>query len=258
MGSEGTRVDLFVTCLVDLWRPAVGFAALALLEHSGCRVHVPAGQSCCGQPAWNAGDAGTARALARKTIGELEGDHPVVVPSGSCAGMLTRHYPALLADDPEWGPRARALAARVWELSSFLHARGAAPPGALRQHTPVCYHDSCAGLRELGVREQPRALLRGVGGLELREMQDTAVCCGFGGTFCVKYPEISGRLADDKLRAAEATGAAVLLGGDLGCLLHLAGRARRLGLSLRCHHTAEALAGQLHHPAIGQRTDEPA
>lgn len=236
-------VGLFVTCLVDLVRPQVGFAAVKLLEQAGCEVHVPAAQTCCGQPAWNAGDNGNAAAIARNVVDAFEGFDYVVAPSGSCAGMLRRHYPEALKDDPRYAARARALAERSHELISFIvRVRGMASVTA-RCPKSFCYHDSCSSLREMGVRDEPRALLASVEGLERRELSDPEICCGFGGLFSVKYPEISERMADDKLADAKATGASMLVGGDLGCLLHLAGRARRKGIDLEIRHAAEILAG---------------
>lgn len=238
-----TKVGLFVTCLVDLVRPQVGFAAVKLLEQAGCEVHVPAAQTCCGQPAWNAGDNRNAAAIARNVVEAFQGVDYVVAPSGSCAGMLRRHYPEVLKDDPGYAARARALAERSHELMSFLvRVRGMTSVEA-RCPKSFCYHDSCSSLREMGVRDEPRALLFSVQGLERRELSDPEICCGFGGLFSVKYPEISERMADDKLADAKATGASMLVGGDLGCLLHLAGRARRRGIELDVRHAAEILAG---------------
>ncbi|MGQ9364859.1 (Fe-S)-binding protein [Azospirillum sp. ST 5-10] len=239
----GRRVGLFVTCLVDLYRPTVGFAAVKLLEEAGCTVEVPAGQTCCGQPAYNAGRRADAQALARRTIALFEGFDHVVVPSGSCAGTIRVHYPELLADDPAWAPRARHLAARTHELVSFLTDVLGLSAVAARHAGAVTYHDSCSGLRELGIREQPRRLLRSVAGLELREMAGTEVCCGFGGTFCVKYPDVSGRMVADKAAAVAATGAATVLAGDMGCLLNIAGKLSRDGSPVAARHVAEVLSG---------------
>lgn len=245
-------VGLFVTCLVDTQRPAVGFAAVHLLEQAGCDVTVPKNQTCCGQPAWNSGDDASSRILAQQTIKAFEGFDHVVVPSGSCAGTLITHYPEMFADDPAWLAKATELASRTHELMSFLtDVRGVEMPKVGFNDT-VTYHDSCSGLRELGIKEQPRQLLRDSTDARLQEMEDTETCCGFGGTFCVKYPEISTRMVDDKLSLATQTGATVLLGGDLGCLMNLAGRASRLGLELRVFHTAEVLAGMTDSPAIGE------
>lgn len=249
---ESPRVALFVTCLVDLFRPGIGFAAIELLELAGCRVEVPARQTCCGQPALNSGDLADARALARQVIEAFEGYDYVVAPSGSCAGTLRCHYPTLLEDEPDWAERARALAARSYELTSFLvDVRGLASVPT-RFDGAVTYHDSCSGLRELGVRAQPRRLLAAVQGLELREMQEADVCCGFGGTFCVKYPEISLRMVSDKVGNIDATAARVVLGGDLGCLMNIAGRLQRMGRPVRAFHVAELLTGRAQGPAIGE------
>ena len=244
------RVGLFVTCLVDLYRPSTGFAAVRLLESAGCEVEVPPGQTCCGQPAFNNGDSATTRAIARSIIERFEGFDYVVAPSGSCAGMLRLHLPELFADDAAWRERAERLAARVHELTSFLVdvcgraavdcLRGTAAPRGIRTAT---YHDSCSGLRELGVREQPRHLLSVVDGLELVEMRDAEVCCGFGGTFCVKYPGISGRMVSEKVENIAAAGSDAVLAGDIGCLLNIAGRLGREGRSVRVFHVAEVLAG---------------
>ena len=236
-------VGLFVTCLVDLVRPQVGFAAVKLLEQAGCEVHVPRAQTCCGQPAWNAGDNRNAAAIARNVVEAFEGFDYVVAPSGSCAGMLRRHYPDVLKDDPRYAARALALAERSHELMSFLVRVRGMTSVAARCPKSFCYHDSCSSLREMGVRDEPRTLLSSVEGLERRELSDPEICCGFGGLFSVKYPEISERMADDKLADAKATGASMLVGGDLGCLLHLAGRARRKGIALEVRHAAEILAG---------------
>jgi L-lactate dehydrogenase complex protein LldE len=241
--AEKPRVALFVTCLVDLHRPTVGFAAIKLLEDAGCQVEVPRNQTCCGQPAYNSGDRATAQAIARDVLRAFEGYDYVVVPSGSCGGMLKHHLPHLFDDDPNLRARADALAARTWELVGFLtEIMGVTGTGAAYDGIAT-YHDSCSGLRELGLKAQPRALLAGVAGLKLREMTDPEVCCGFGGTFCVKYPDISTRMVQDKARDIAATGADTLLAGDMGCLLNMAGRLSREGSPVRVRHVAEVLAG---------------
>lgn len=245
------RVGLFVTCLVDLFRPTVGFAAVKLLEDAGCEVHVPAAQTCCGQPAYNSGDRRDAQAIARNTIGAFEGLDFVVAPSGSCAGMLRKHYPALLADDAVWGERAEGFAAKVYELTSFLaDVRGMRAVDAALS-TTATYHDACSGLRELGVKAQPRALLSSVEGLTLAEMADADVCCGFGGTFCVKYPDISNAIVERKVASVEASGAQTLLAGDLGCLMNMAGKLSRKGSGVEVRHVAEVLAGMTDVAPIG-------
>lgn len=246
------RVGLFVTCLVDLWRPNIGFAAVRLLEDAGCEVTVPRAQTCCGQPAYNSGDLEDARALARATIEAFPGCDYVIAPSGSCAGMLKVHYPTLFASDTHWQQQARAFADRCHELVSFLTDVLGVEGVDARYGGAVTYHDSCSGLRELGIRAQPRKLLASVAGLRLAEMEDANVCCGFGGTFCVKYPEISGRLVSDKQAHIEATGAGTVLGGDLGCLLNIAGRLKREGSAVKAYHVAEVLANMAEVPAIGE------
>ncbi|RPI44402.1 MAG: (Fe-S)-binding protein [Betaproteobacteria bacterium] len=238
------RVGLFVTCLVDLMRPRVGFAALELLERAGCEVHVPRQQTCCGQPGYNSGDREGARRLAEKLIPEFEPCEFVVAPSGSCAGMIRTHYPELFSDRPKWQARVRALAAKTYELTDFLVrvAKLDNVPGEYRG--TVTYHDACSGLRELGVKAQPRALLAKVRGLSLTEMDEAEACCGFGGTFALKFGDISTRIVDAKCdRIAAAKTSAVVL-GDLGCMLNIEGRLRRRGdTTTRVLHVAEVLAG---------------
>ena len=251
------KVALFYTCLVDLMRPSIGFAAIRLLEAAGCEVIVPEGQTCCGQPAFNSGDRRAAVALAKKTIAELEGFDHVVAPSGSCTDQIRNEYPGLLADDPEWRPRADALAARVWELTSFLvdvlkiEASPGAQSGSQSVSIPgrfdgsLSYHDSCTGLRSLGIKVQPRKLLAMVPGLELKEMNESEACCGFGGTFSVKFGNVSAAIAERKCANALAAGADAIVGGDLGCLLNIEGKLRRMGdETTRVLHVAEVLAGE--------------
>jgi len=239
------RVALYVTCLVDLMRPSVGFAVLRLLEGAGCEVVVPPGQTCCGQPAWSAGDRPAARQLAEKAVTELEGFDYVVIPSGSCGEHVRNVYPELLADDPAWAARAKGVAARTWELTDFLASvlHLAVVPGEFA--ASVTYHDSCKGLRGLGIKAQPRELLLKVRGLELTEMADCEECCGFGGAFAVRFGEVSTAIVDRKCAAIAATGAAAVVGGDLGCLMNIEGRLRRRGdETTRVLHIAEVLAGE--------------
>jgi L-lactate dehydrogenase complex protein LldE len=250
MADRAKRVGLFVTCLVDLIRPSIGFAAVKLLETAGFAVEVPR-QTCCGQPAFNAGDRVTARAIAEQVIEAFEPFDYVVAPSGSCAGMLKTHYPELFHGDPNWLPRADAFAAKTFELTAFLvDVLGVARVDAGLEATAT-YHDSCSGLRELGVRVQPRRLLGSVRGLVLKEMRDADVCCGFGGTFCVKYPEISDAIVGKKAANVAATGADLLIAGDLGCLMNMAGKLQREGKTVEVRHVAEVLAGMTAEPAIG-------
>jgi L-lactate dehydrogenase complex protein LldE len=246
---ERRRVGLFVTCLVDLFRPSVGFAAIKLLEDAGCTVAVPR-QSCCGQPAFNSGDRATSRDIAEQVIEAFEPFDYVVAPSGSCAGMLKCHYPELFRDDPNWQKRADAVAAKTFELVSFLFRNCGVREVAARLAATATYHDSCSGLRELGVRDEPRALLATITGLKLTEMRDADVCCGFGGTFCVKYPDISNAIVARKTAEIAATGAGLVLAGDLGCLMNIAGKLQREGIAIDARHVAEVLAG-VAAPAIG-------
>jgi L-lactate dehydrogenase complex protein LldE len=252
MLQKSPRVALFVTCLVDFHRPSVGIAALRLLREAGCHVEVPRAQTCCGQPAFNSGDRETARALGRQIIETFSGYDYVVIPSGSCGGMLRHHLPTLFDDDPNLRGRAEALADKCFELVSFLvDVLGVESVGA-RFEGKLTYHDSCSGLRELGIKAQPRKLLAAQGA-EIVEMEDAEVCCGFGGTFCVKYPEISTRMVSDKVANIAATGAPLVLAGDLGCLLNIAGRLKREGRPIAARHVAEVLAGMTETlPPIGE------
>ncbi len=238
------RVGLFVTCLVDLMRPRIGFAALKLLEAAGCQVVVPGTQTCCGQPGYNSGDRAGALALARKVLAEFESCEYVVAPSGSCAGMIRTHYPDLFRDAPGDLERVNRLCARTYELTDFLVnvAKLERVPGSFGGS--VTYHDSCAGLRELGVKAQPRSLLARVEGLTLKEMEESEVCCGFGGSFALKFGDISTHIAERKCVNIDAAGTDAVVLGDLGCMLNIEGRLRRRGdLKTRVLHVAEILAG---------------
>jgi L-lactate dehydrogenase complex protein LldE len=239
---EPARVALLVTCLVDLFRPSVGFAAVKLLEEAGCTVEVPRAQTCCGQPGYNSGDKADAKAIARQVIDAFAGYEYVVVPSGSCAGMVRVHYPELFADEPAMLAQAEELALRTYELVSFLTDVRGMTEVAARYAGTVTYHDSCSGLRELRVKAQPRQLLDSVAGLSLTELPGAEICCGFGGTFGVKYPEISDKMASDKIADINATGAGCVLAGDLGCLLQIAGKLSRAGSRVVARHVAEVLA----------------
>jgi len=245
-------VGLFVTCLVDLFRPSVGFAAVKLLEDAGCKVEVPEAQTCCGQPAYNSGDRKDTIAIAKQVIAAFRDYDYVVAPSGSCAGMLRSHYPALFAGDPAMRAAAEDLARRTFELVSFLTDVMKLTRVAARYAGTVTYHDSCSGLRELGVKAQPRQLLGSVEGLSLKELPGAETCCGFGGTFCIKYPEISTEMARKKADDIVATGADLLLAGDMGCLLNMAGKLERDGAGIEVRHVAEVLAGMTGNAAIGE------
>lgn len=247
MKEKTMRVGLFVTCLVDLMRPEIGFSALKLLEAAGCEVVVPESQTCCGQPAYSSGDRAAARALAEKFLDEFEGFDYVVIPSGSCGGNVKVHYADLFAGDAALSARMARLAPRVYELTDFLHSvvrierlparEGGVPAGSFT------YHDSCCGLRELGVQAQPRALLAKAG-VTVMEMGDSRACCGFGGTFAVKYGDISTAIVDEKCANIHASGADAVVLGDLGCMLNIEGRLRRTGDGkTRVLHVAQVLAG---------------
>jgi L-lactate dehydrogenase complex protein LldE len=251
--DDGRDVGLFVTCLADAVRPSVGFASLRLLEAAGYRVHVPDRQTCCGQPAYNSGDDATTRALLAGIVEAFEPFDFVVAPSGSCIGMMKKGG-HLFADDPALADRHAALVARSYELLGFLHdVAGWRPHG--RYDGRVTYHHGCSGLRELGVKAQAENLLIGLDGVEFAPLAHPEICCGFGGTFCVKYPEISTSIVDDKVKDVVATGADTLVGGDLGCLLNIQGRLARLGHAVKVYHTAELLAG-IEAAPLGRR--EPA
>jgi len=239
------RAGLFVTCLVDLMRPSIGFAALRLLEAAGCEVVVPPTQTCCGQPGYNSGDQKAAKSLALKVLEEFDSCDYVVLPSGSCAGMIRVHYPALFKDDPTVIESIKRLSARTYELTDFLVnvAKLQNIPG--NYSGSLTYHDSCSGLREMGVQAQPRALLARMPGVKLTEMRESTTCCGFGGTFSIKFGEISTRMADNKCDHIAQTGAGAIVAGDLGCLMNIEGRLRRRGdLDTRVLHIAEVLAGE--------------
>jgi len=240
------KVGLFVTCLVDLVRPEVGMSTLKLLESAGCKVEVPATQTCCGQPGYNSGDAAAGRALAKKVIEEFEGFDYVVVPSGSCGGQLKLHYIELFKDDPDLKARAEQLAARTYELTDFLASVLKIERLDSGFSGKITYHDSCCGLRELGVQAQPRRLLGLVPGVQLAEMEACTQCCGFGGTFAIKYGDVSGAIVDEKCRHIRASGAEAVVLGDLGCMLNIEGRLRRSGdETTRVLHIAQVLAGDV-------------
>ena len=237
------KVGLFVTCLVDLVRPNIGFATLKLLEDAGCEVIVPANQTCCGQPGYNSGAREIAKTLARKVLAEFKDSDYVVAPSGSCSGQMKLHVVEdLFKGEPEQAD-FRALATKWYELSDFLVNVLKIDKLADKFNGSVTYHDSCAGLRELGIKTQPRELLA-ITGCTLSEMQDAEKCCGFGGTFSIKLGEISTRMADNKCVNIGVSGASAVVGGDLGCLLNIEGRLRRNGdMKTKVYHFAEIAAG---------------
>ncbi|WP_417819546.1 (Fe-S)-binding protein [Terasakiella sp.] len=242
MSENEKNVGLFVTCLVDLFRPTVAFAAVKLMEEAGCSICVPERQTCCGQPAYNTGDNDDAKAMAQMVIEEFEHFDYVVAPSGSCAAMIRVHYPELFADSPDWLKRAQNLSTKTYELLTFLSDVLHVDKVEAALDRTATYHDSCSGLRELGIKQQPRKLLGSVEGLELVEAEQAERCCGFGGTFCLKFSDISSRITDDKCDDLLKTGAQTVLGGDLGCLMNIAGRMTRRGETVEVRHIAEVLA----------------
>ena len=251
MASRNGKVGLFATCLVDFIRPEIGFSAAALIEQSGYQVDVPVGQTCCGQPHYNSGALKDTVRVAERLVQIFESYDYVVAPSGSCTAMIKIHYPEILADRPKFAQRAKDLASKSYELTEFLtDVADFRLEAKLADH--CTYHDSCSGYRELGIGRQPRQLLGQIDELTLTECNDSSACCGFGGTFCVKYPQISARIATEKAQNIENSGADTLLGGDLGCLMNIAGTLRRRGSDIRVMHVAEVLAGRTGQPAIGQ------
>jgi L-lactate dehydrogenase complex protein LldE len=230
---------LMRTCLADHVAPGVAKATKRVLEKLGVTVTVPTAQTCCGQPGWSAGHPDQARTVARHALKAFAGTDPVVVPSGSCAAMITHGYIDLFAGEPE-EDAARDLAARTFELTQFIHRNGLTPAAADDAPASVTYHDSCHMLRLLRERDSPRAVIAGAG-VELVEMADTDVCCGFGGAFSITFPEVSGALGEQKARSAAGTGAEELVACDLSCLIHIVGRGRRLGVAIRARHIADLL-----------------
>ncbi len=258
IGSKPIKVGFFITCLVDLFRPCVGFASIKLLEDAGCTVEVPIQQTCCGQPAFNSGDRKTAQEIAKQVVDNFEDFDYIVTPSGSCAGTLKTHYPELLKKMPAYSQKVHDFSSKVYELTSFLVDVLNINSLAHEMNRNVTYHDSCAGLRELKIHKQPRQLLKSIKGLTINEMQDADVCCGFGGTFCIKYPDISNSIVQKKIEKIEDSGADTLLAGDLGCLMNMAGKLSKdnilskQGGKIEVRHIAEVLADMTDEPSICQ------
>lgn len=243
--SSSRPVQFFATCLVENVRPQVGLAAVLVLERQGCVVSCPAGQTCCGQPAFNAGCLDDARAMARHTIDTLSrSQDPVVLPSGSCADMIVHQYPELLKEAPADREAALTLAARTHELSQFLSGVLGLERVDARHPGRLAYHASCHLLRGLGVRDAPRRLLAGVVGAELLPLEGAEDCCGFGGLFAIEMSEISGAMLQRKLERILASGAQAVVACDTGCLLHLEGGLRRRASNVQALHLAEILAGE--------------
>jgi len=237
------KVSLFVTCLVDQLWTSIGVSSVEVLRRVGCEVEFDQRQTCCAQPAYNTGYLDEARQVARRFISIFEESHAeaIVSPSGSCTAMV-HHYPQLFADDPEWLSRSKSIAAKTHELSSFLvrvlkvEDVGASWSGRLT------WHDACHGLRDLNLKSEPRTLIRNVRGAEFVELEHADACCGFGGTFSVKYPEISLAILDQKIEAIERAGVQAVVSGDASCLMQIGGRLSRKGSKVRVMHLAELLA----------------
>jgi L-lactate dehydrogenase complex protein LldE len=244
-GTRPTRVQLLVTCLIDQFFPDTGMAVVTVLERLGLTVEFPGGQTCCGQPAFNAGFTDEARAMAAHTIDVLStSDAPIVVPSGSCGDMVMHHYATLLADHPIYGPKARDVAARTYELTQFLvDVVGVTDVGAIATGR-VTYHACCHGLRNLALKTQPVALLEAVRGVERCPLPEAEVCCGFGGLFAVKMADISGAMLARKLDRIESTGADTVVVTDVSCAMHMNGGLHRRGSRVRVRHLADVLAGR--------------
>ncbi len=236
------RVSLFVTCIVDQLFPSVGIAMADVLERAGCAVDFPEKQTCCGQPAFNTGYRDEARDVARHFLDVFRAAEYIVVPSGSCTSMITRHYEELFEKEPDRLEESRRLAPRVWEFSRFLLEVLQIDDLGARYNGVVTYHDGCHALRELNIKDGPRRLLSRVRGLELREMDATEECCGFGGTFSVKFSEVSGAMARAKIDSILRTGAGAVVSVDSSCLMQIQGALSRAGHVIKTMHLAEVLA----------------
>ncbi|MDX1436355.1 MAG: (Fe-S)-binding protein [Anaerolineales bacterium] len=240
---EASPVQLFITCLANTFTPEVGFAVIEVLGRAGYKTEFPAGQTCCGQPAYNAGLWSEARQMARYTIETLEGaEGPVVLPSGSCTAMLRHGYHELFKDDPAWLKRAEALAERTYEFSEFLVDVAGKTELGSQYPQKTAYHPSCHLMRDLGVDRQPRQLLEQVDGLDLVPLEEEDTCCGFGGLFSAEHPEISSEMLKRKLRTFEESGASTLVTCDTGCLLHILGGLKEASKPGEVRHLAEVLA----------------
>ena len=245
-------VQLFPTCIGDVVAQQTATDAERVLDALGIDHQRPSGTTCCGQPAFNSGDKADAAAIARNVIAAFKVFDFVVAPSGSCGGMIVKHYPELFEPGSADHAAAVELAGRTHELVSFLTRVMKVDRVEASFPARATYHDSCSGLRELGIKAEPRRLLAGVEGFSLAEMTDAEVCCGFGGTFCVKYPGISDKMLEKKLRHIHATGADTLVAGDLGCLMNMAGKLKREGSPVKVRHIAEVLAGDTATPPIAE------
>ena len=243
--KSAIRVGLFVTCIVDQMWSSVGTSTVEVLERAGCAVEFDERQTCCGQPGFNTGYRAEARRVAQRFIELCEQSKAdaIVSPSGSCTAMV-HHYRSLFADDEAWRERARAIAERTYELSWFLVRVLKVEDLGARFSGRVTWHDACHGLRELNLRDEPRRLIRNVRETELVELENSDTCCGFGGTFSVKYPEISTAIVDQKIEAIERAGVDAVVSGDASCLMQIGGRLSRVGSRVRVMHLAELLASR--------------
>lgn len=237
------RVSLFVSCLVDQLEPQVGLAAATVLERAGCEVEFDPRQTCCGQPAFNSGHRAEAACVARGFLDVFEGKDTIVAPSGSCAAMV-KHMPELYPEGSADRERAERVAARTFELSAFLVRELEVVDLGARFEGAVTWHDACHGLRELGLSAEPRALIEHVAGARLVEMPAAESCCGFGGTFSVKHPEISVAMLDTKLDSLRGKDVDAVVSSDVSCLMQIGGRLARQGSPLRTMHLAELLAAR--------------
>jgi len=236
------KVSLFITCLVDQIFPEVGMSMAAVLRRLGVEMDFPAAQTCCGQPAFNSGFSSEARDLARRFIGIFENSEYVVAPSGSCTSMVRVFYKELFNDEPDWQKRAESLSSRTYEFTEFVvNVLGVDRVGA-SYRGKVTLHQSCHLLRELNVRTEPQRLLKSVKGIDLVNLERSETCCGFGGLFSIKYPEISGGILQDKIESIEKSGADVVVACDVGCLMHIAGGLSRQDIATKTMHIAELLA----------------
>lgn len=237
------KVSLFVTCLVDQLWTSVGVSSVKVLRQAGCEVEFDQRQTCCAQPAFNTGYLDEARQVAQRFISIFEESQAeaIVSPSGSCTAMV-RHYPQLFADDPTWLPRALSIAAKTHELSSFLVRVLKVEDVGASWKGKLTWHDACHGLRDLNLKSEPRALIRNVRGAEFVELEQSDACCGFGGTFSVKYPEISVAILDQKIDAIERSGVQAVVSGDASCLMQIGGRLSRKGSKVKVMHLAELLS----------------
>lgn len=239
------KVSLFITCLSDVFFPQVGKSVVDIMEHCGVEIDFPEGQTCCGQPAYNSGYQKEAKEAAKQMIKAFEHSEYIVGPSGSCASMVCHYYKEMFKDDPEWHEKAEKMADKTYELTDFLiNILGVSNLGSELCESAT-YLQSCHMSRGLGIKEEPLKLLSQVKGLDLKELPYCQDCCGFGGTFAVKMSPISEMMVDEKIKHIESTGANLLIGADMGCLMNIGGRLRRIGKEIQVMHVAEVLAKEI-------------